>query len=385
VGAILGELSNHWEAQIEAIKQLEINGDLSEAEDAGKILLEHMEGDRTHLLELLGDICIKRKHYRRAADYYLQAKEVSDVSEAKRYLVIAADAYYCNKDYTLAAAIYWERYRLEADDEILFRYGTALLHGNTWKETEPLAFQNKRIQAKFDWNCAADAYRENDLEKACRYLRPWIEEGILGLSACYFYAQVQYRLGNMEEAQRLIEFGRHYYIEESGEKYYEKLLQLQLRIAIERGDRKIAEGIESLLGEKESHDMGKILLEKVMGLRAIGRYGEALAILEELGCYLPDEARYLRGEIYLESGRGVGGALEVFKELGKGVGRMGYIGCLREADLECYLGNFSRAEKIYEEMQRAIEGADWMEQKEMVREYLEKKIIRSKLGQGQAK
>ncbi|MDR2807279.1 MAG: hypothetical protein LBB11_03965, partial [Puniceicoccales bacterium] len=117
-GIVRESPSIDWRIQIDAIKQLASKGYCIDAEETGKFLLDHMEGERTPLLELLGEICIQEKRYRQAADYYLQAqKEAAQETEANRYLVIAADAYYRNGDYDLAAAIYWERHRREADDE----------------------------------------------------------------------------------------------------------------------------------------------------------------------------------------------------------------------------------------------------------------------------
>jgi tetratricopeptide (TPR) repeat protein len=385
---VFGEQSA-WEEQVEAIKKLAETGYLDEAEKAGQVLLDSIVlqdgvgGERARLLELLGGFSMKGGRRRQAADYYLQArKDPLDEMETNRYLVLAADAHYSNGDYTLAAALYLKRYHRAADDEILFRYGCALLHGDNWDEAERLSFQNERIRAKFDWNRATYWYKKNDFKKACRYLEPQLGDRTLGLAVHYFYAQMCHRLVDCGGATRAIELGlRTYYGERLGDGDYGRLLRLQLRIALERGDYIAAAEMERTLRALDDGHLGAMLLAKATGLRRAGNGEEAFVVLEELERYLPEEARYLRGEIFFDRGD-VERALEIFKELGKIEGRMGYIGRLRQADLEHNLGNFLHAEGIYGELQLEINGAQWMEEKGAVREYMEVKIGRSRRAQG---
>ncbi|MDR1303567.1 MAG: tetratricopeptide repeat protein [Puniceicoccales bacterium] len=387
MASVCGEQSA-WEEQVEAIKKLAETGYLDESEKAGQVLLDNIVlrdgvgGERARLLELLGGFSMKGGRHRRAADYYLRARgDAPDPAETNRYLVLAADAYYSNGDYSLATALYLERQHLAADEEILFRYGCALLHGGSWDEAEQLTFQSERIRAKFDWNRAAYWYKKNDFEKACRYLEPWLGDRTLGLAAHYFYAQMRYRLGDCDGATRAIELGLRYYGERPGDGDYERLLCLQLRIALERDDPITAAAVERTLRALGDGHLGAMLLAKATGLRRAGKVAEALVALDELERHLPGEARYLRGEIFFEGG-GVERALEVFKELGKMEGRMGYIGRLRQADLEHRLGNFSHAEGIYVELQRGVGSMGWMEGKETVFEYMGAKIGRSRRAQG---
>jgi hypothetical protein len=367
-----------WGTQIEAIKQLAGDGYLREAEQAGRILLDGVEGERANLLELLGGFCIRDGRYRQAADYYLQGKDAVEGMGGNRYLVLAGDAYYRNGDYGLAAAIYGECYRREADDEILFRYGMALLHGDSYDEGEKLDFRNRRIRARFDWNCAVYWHRRDRWEKVCQYLEPWVEE--LGLMACYFYAQAAHRSGRIKEALRVMEIGgRMYYEGCVDERYYGNLLRLGLRIAVVSGDREGAEAMERNL-RKRGKDLGLMLLWKVMALVEAGRWEEVLVELGELGKYYGEEALYLRGEAYLRGiGGGIGEAEEVFREVGKGEGKLGYIGRLRFGDTEGYGGNFEGALEVYIELEQEVEGARWIGRGEEVREYIREKIGRSRL------
>jgi tetratricopeptide (TPR) repeat protein len=383
----MGEPPMNWDAQIRAIERLAANGYLGDAEEAGKVLFDGIGDEQLHLLDLLGEICIKSDRYRQAADYYLQAeKKAGDSLGANRYLVLAGDAYYQNKDYELAAVIYLERYRREADDEILFRYGNALLHGDILDQFGKLKFQSERIRAKFDWNCAVYAYKKNNLREACRHLESCLEGSHLGLSAYYFYAQMQYRLGKIDGARKIIERGKYTY-KWTDDAYYEKLSRLQLRIAIEQGNEKTANDLEAELRARkstgESGDLGMLLLWKAIGLRRSGKSGEALKVLEELEHYFPDEAKYLEGEIYGDDCYGrAGDALKLFEELGKKKGRIAHMGKLRRGDMECLLGNFSQGQVIYEELQRELEKEEWIKQKEELMDYLASKISRSKLAQG---
>jgi tetratricopeptide (TPR) repeat protein len=387
---VYGEQSE-WQEQVEAIKKLAETGYLDEAEKAGQVLLDSIVlrdgigGERIRLLELLGGFCVKGGRHRQAADYYLRAKkDAGDEMEANRYLVLAADAYYSNGDYTLAAALYLERYHRAADDGIVFRYGCALLHGDNWDEAEKLSFQNERIRAKFDWNRATYWYKKCDFRKACRYLEPQLGDRTLGLAAHYFYAQMRHRLGDRDGAMRAIERALHmYYGERSGDGDYERLLCLQLRIAVERDDRATAEEVERTLRALGDGHLGAMLLAKAAGLRCGGKGAEALVVLDELERYLPGEACYLRGEIFFEGGE-AGRALEIFKELGKSEGRMGYIGRLRRADLEHELGNFLHAEELYGGLQREVDGERWMEGKGIIFEYIGEKIGRSRRAKGYA-
>jgi predicted Zn-dependent protease len=287
-----GEPPTNWEAQIEAIRQLAAGGYLEDAEEAGKILIDGIGDDQVLLRELLGEICIKSNRYRQAADYYLQTeKKAGDQGEA-------------------------------------IRYGNALLREGILDQFEKLAFQSERIRAKFEWNCAVYEYKKNNFRKACRHLESLLEGSSLGLSAHYFYAQMQYRLGNSDEARKVIERGKYSYkwVDDAS---YEKLLRLQLRIAIEQGNEKMAEDLEAELRERESTDLGMLLLWKAMGLRRSGKSGEALKVLEELAAHFPDEANYLEGKIYEDDFYGrAEEALKLFEQLSKRRGRMAAMGKL---------------------------------------------------------
>jgi tetratricopeptide (TPR) repeat protein len=239
---------------------------------------------------------------------------------------------------------------------------------------------------KFDWNCATYAYQKSDFWKACHYLEPWLgSKNILGLALYYFHGQMLYRLGAKTEAAQTIELGKRvYYGTGFDDKYYEKLLGLQLRIAIEQGDEAIACGLENVLRGNKNVDLGQILLGKVIGLRSIGKSEEALAVLKELERHLPEEANYLRGEIYRKDLYGIGmanKALHLFEALGKAESRMGYLGRLRQGEVEHDLGNFSRAKAIYEALMKDVSKASWIRHEDSVRAYLEAKIKQSELAQ----
>lgn len=157
----------------------------------------------------MGEICLRGKRYREAADYYLRASKLArEERETLRHLIMAADAYYQNGDYDLSAALYDERYRRDGNEEGLFRYGCALLHGENLEKLENVIFRSERLRARFDWNCATYWNRRGDFERSLRHLEPWIHQGIREVKYEYFYAQMQYRRGRIDEALRAVTLGR---------------------------------------------------------------------------------------------------------------------------------------------------------------------------------
>ncbi|MDR2812941.1 MAG: tetratricopeptide repeat protein [Puniceicoccales bacterium] len=346
--SLYGEYAFSWDSQIEAIQVLASSGNSYEAEEAGKVLLSGLEeGQVVFLLELLGEICLRNKRYRQTADYYLRAsKSTGDEKETLRHLIRAADAYYQNGDYDLAAAIYDERYRRDGDEEVLFRYGCALLHSENFEKLEQVTFKDERLRARFDWNRAAYWNRRGDFEHSLHYLEPWIQRGIREIKYYYFYAQMQYRLGRINEALRTIALGKvmgyHGITAETT-----PLWILQMRLDWEQRYFESARKVEEAL--RERGELVKILLAKVCGLRKLGDRAMAWAVLEELTVLEKGVAEFLRGEIYIDEGNFSKG-LECFRLASNLGGGIRYAARYWEGKVEAYLGNFRKAAAIYEQL-----------------------------------
>jgi tetratricopeptide (TPR) repeat protein len=351
---LYGEYVFNWDSQIEAIRILASHGNLHEAEEVGKVLLSGLEeGQVVSLLELLGEICLRGKRYRQVADYYLRASKLAkEEKETLRHLIMAADAYYQNGDYDLSAALYDERYRRDGDEEVLFRYGCALLHGENFEKLENVIFRSERLRARFDWNCATYWNRRGDFERSLRYLEPWIQQGIREVKYYYFCAQMQYRQGRIGEALRTVTLGRvichHSVTAESI-----SLWILQMRLDWERGNFEGARRVEEALREQDGVNLVKVLLEKVCGLRKLGNRAMALEVLGELDGLEKGLAECVRGEIYLEEGD-FAKSLEYFKSAGNFGGRTRHVARYWEGKVEAYAGNFRRAAAIFEELLNEI-------------------------------
>jgi tetratricopeptide (TPR) repeat protein len=371
-----GEYTFSWDSQIEAIQALVNHGDLYEAEEVGKVLLNGFEeGQAVSLLELLGEICLKGKHYRQAADYYLRASKLAkEEKEVLRHLIMAADAYYQNRDYDLAAALYDERYHRDGDEEVLFRYGCALLHGENFEKLEQITFKGERLRARFDWNCATYWNRKGNFERSLCHLEPWIRRGIDEIKYYYFYAQMQYRRGRINEALRTVVLGKvicHHSITAEAI----PLWILQMRLDLEQGNFEGARKIEWALREQKDTDLKKILLMKIGGLRKLRNQTMALEVLEELGELDKGLAEFIRGEIYLEEGN-FSKSLECLRLAGNVRGETRYVARYREGKIEAYLGNFRKAAAIYEELLNEITVAG---ERENVQEFLETILSRTRL------
>ncbi|MDR1907039.1 MAG: tetratricopeptide repeat protein [Puniceicoccales bacterium] len=381
---LCGEYAFNWDSQIEAIRVLGANGHLHEAEEAGKVLLNGFEGEQViPLLELLGEICLRGKRYRQSADYYLQAhKLASDGKETLRYSIIAADAYYQNGDYDLAAAIYDECYRKDGDEEVLFRYGCALLHGENFEKLEKVVFKNERLRARLDWNCAVYWNRRGNFERALTHLEPWVRRGINDVTYYYFYVQMAYRLGWINEALEVMALGKvicHHGITEEAI----PLWGLQMRLDWEHGNFESAQKIEQALRGQEGIELRKILLGKVCGLRKLGDRAKVLEVLGELGEVDKGLAEFIRGEVYIEEGNFSKG-LECFKVAGEIRGEMGYAARYREGKVEAYVGNFRKAAAIYERLLSEVTGDGEVEEKGNMREFLENVLQRTRLAISQS-
>jgi tetratricopeptide (TPR) repeat protein len=372
---IYGEYAFNWDNQIEAIRVLASHENLLEAEEAGKVLLNGVEeGQAISLLELLGEICLRGKHYRKAADYYLQAsKLVSEEKETLRLFIMAADAYYQNRDYDLAAAIYDERYRRDGDEEVLFRYGCALLHGENFEKLEQLTFNGERLRAHFDWNCATYWNHRGNFERSLHYLEPWIQRGIHEVKYYYFYAQMQYLRGRISEALRAIALGQiicHHSITAEAI----PLWILQMRLDWKRGYFEGAQWIEQALRKQEGIDLKKILLWKLHGLQKLGYWKMALETSEELGVLDKGLAEFIGGEICFEKGNFLK-SLEHFKSASNSGGGMRHAARYREGKIEAYLGNFRKAAAIYEQLSNDIATSD-LKEKKHTQEFLENVLQR---------
>jgi tetratricopeptide (TPR) repeat protein len=352
---------------------------LYEAEEAGKVLLKGVDESLViPFLELLGEICLRSRHYRKAADYYLQAsKSVDDGKETLRYLIIAADAYYQNGDYDLAAAIYDERYHKDGDEAVLFRYGCALLHGENFEKLENLAFKNERLQAQFDWNYATYWNRRGNFERALTYLDPQIRHGTGDMKCYYFCAQMHHRLGRINEALRIIALGKamgHHGL--TAETI--PLWLLQMRLDWECGNFESAQKIEQALRRQEGIDLKKILLWRVRGLQKLGHGAMALAALEELASLDRGLAEFIRSEIYFAEGN-FSKSLEYLKLAGNLSDRMRDAARYREGKIEAYIGNFRKAAAIFEQLLGDIAATGETSQRKKIQEFLENVLQRTRL------
>jgi tetratricopeptide (TPR) repeat protein len=375
---LYGEYVFNWDSQIGAIKELALRWNSYEAEEVGKVLLSGLEGGQeVLLLELLGEICLRDKRYRQAADYYLRtSKSTKEEKEILRYLIMAADAYYQNGDYDLSAALYDERYRRDEDEEVLFRYGCALLHGENFEKLENVVFRSERLRARFDWNRATYWNRRGDFERSLHYLEPWIQQGIREVKYYYFYAQMQYRRGRIGEALRVIALGR-VICHQSITAESIPLWVLQMRLDWERGNFKGARRVEEALREQDGIDWVKILLEKVCGLRKLGNRAMVLGALGELDGLDRGLAECIRGEIYLEKGDFLKG-LEHFKSAENFGNRTRHMARYREGKVETYAGNFRRAAAIFEELLNEIMPPSEGDGVGNIREFLEDVLKRTR-------
>jgi tetratricopeptide (TPR) repeat protein len=376
---VCGEYTFNWDSQIDAIRMLMEHGNLYEAEEAGKVLLKGIdESLAISFLELLGENCLRSRHYRKAADYYLQAsKSVDDEREALRYLIIAADAYYQNGDYDLAAAIYDERYHKDGDEEVLFRYGCALLHGENFEKLGNLTFKSERLQARFDWNYATHWNRRGNFERALTYLDPWIRHGIRDIKYYYFCAQMHYRLGRISEALRIIALGKAIgYHNLTAETI--PLWLLQMRLDWECGNFESAQKTEQVLRRQEGIDLEKILLWRVRGLQKLGHWAMTLAVLDELASLDRELAEFIRGEIYFAEGN-FSKSLEHLKLVGNLNDRMRHAARYLEGKIEAYIGNFRKAAAIFEQLLGDIAIAGEISQRKKAQEFLENVLQRTRL------
>ncbi|MDR0418416.1 MAG: hypothetical protein LBH08_03210 [Puniceicoccales bacterium] len=380
---IYGEYTFNWDSQIEAIRVLADYGNLHEAEEAGKVLLKGIDENLViPLLELLGEICLRSKHYRKAADYYLQASQsIDNEKETLRYLIIAADAYYQNRDYDLAAAIYDECHHTDGGEEVLFRYGCALLHSENFDKLEGINFQKEQLQARLDWNRATYWNHKGNFERALTYLEPWILRGIHDVKHYYFYAQMQYRLGRTSEVLWAISLGKMIYLNAITAETI-PLWELQMRLSWERGNFEGAQKIEQMLCGHEGIDLKKILLWKVRGLQKLGRREVTQKALEELMVQDKESAEFIGGEIYFAEGN-FSKSLEHFK-LAENLGsRIHHAAQYREGKIEAYVGNFRKAAAIYEQLLSDISMGDSREKKH-TKEFLESTLQRTRLAISQS-
>jgi tetratricopeptide (TPR) repeat protein len=376
---IYGEYTFDWTNQTDAIRRLAVYENGREAEEAGKILLKIVSEEQVMpLLELLGEVCLKGKRYRQAADYYLRAsKSTADEKENFRYLIIAADAYYQHKDYDLAAAIYGECYHRGVDDEVLFRYGCALLHGENFEKLKELTFKSERLQARFDWNCATYWNRKGDFGRSLHHLEPWVKGGIRDVKYYYFYAQMQYRLGKINEAFQAISWGKMLCLNGITAETI-PLFTLQMRMDCAQRDFESAAKIEQALRTQESVDWKKILLGKVRGLQKSGNRAMVLETLEKLAAIDGSLGEFIRGEIYFEEGN-FAKSLECFRATENGGGQIDYAARFREGSIEAYLGNFGRAEMIYEKLLNDIAAENTMNRQKNVLDFLQNSLARTRL------
>ncbi|MDR1366956.1 MAG: tetratricopeptide repeat protein [Puniceicoccales bacterium] len=380
---VYGEYTFSWDSQIDAIRILADCGNLHQAEEAGKVLLKGIDGNLViPFLELLGEICLRGKHYRKAADYYLQASQsIDNEKETLRYLIIAADAYYRNGDYDLAAAIYDECYHKDGDEEVLFRYGCALLHSENFEKLGSIIFKKEQLQARLDWNCATCWNHKGNFERALTYLEPWIRRGIHDVKHYYFYAQMQYRLGRISEALWAISLGKMIHLNGITAETI-PLWELQMRLNWERGNFEGAQKIEQMLCGYEGIDLKKILLWKVRGVQKLGDREITQRALEELATHDKGSAEFIGGEIDFAKGN-FSKSLEHFKSAENSGSRIRHAAQYREGKIEAYVGNFRKAVAIYEQLSNDISTGNSREEKH-AQEFLESALQRTRLAVNQS-
>ncbi len=209
-----------------AIQSFIARGEFQEAEEIGKMLLKVMEpsprrNDLSQMLhgirnpkedtpiltvyELLGNTALKQKKLRQAAHYYLEASQIAEKKDQLRYQILAADAYYQNRDYHIAASIYEACDSQNSSDEVRFRYGCALIHAGEIEQAEALKFHSERLRQRHDWNLATYWNHLGDFQRSCTHFLPWIRQYATDWAFYDLCAQMQYRLGAFEAALSIIE------------------------------------------------------------------------------------------------------------------------------------------------------------------------------------
>ncbi|UPA28552.1 MAG: hypothetical protein LW808_000555 [Verrucomicrobiota bacterium] len=310
-----------WDPPLMAIQSFIAHGELQEAEKTGKMLLTVMEpipgrndlsqmfhGIRTSkkdapiltVYELLGNIAFKQKKLRQAAHYYLEAGQIAEKKDQLRYQILAADAYYQNRDYHIAASIYEACDSQNPSDEVRFRYGCALIHAGKLERAEALKFHSERLQQRHDWNLAVYWNHLGDFQRSYAYLLPWIRQYTTDWAFYDLCAQMQYRLGAFEAALSVVEHTKQ--IAGSGiqDPHLSNLQLLKMRIGYRCNRSELYSGFEET--EMSERDRPRLLLWRCLAFletKNWEQYNLARDALcdSDLEHYLDGGVLILRGQI----------------------------------------------------------------------------------------
>lgn len=366
--ALLGETGFEQPEQLASIRNLVAIGEYGEAEALGSALLKNCEQEGTDLFALMGAVVSKQGKRRQAARYYIEASEVAkDHAEHCRFFILAGDAYYRNKDYTLAEMLYKDSYDRSNNEETLFRYGCSLLKKGKINEAEALHFTSEGIRERFEWNCATYWYERGELEKTLAYLMRWIKAGTFKLKYYKIAGQILYRLGRLNEALEITKLGEEICNEkEKNDKSHLELLKRRIQLHLHKNKR---ENLPTKDGLEQHTAIWECLGYLDAGEEKL--FGE---VLQKLRKQFPEEVQFIEGVAFERQGC-YEKAYETFQELAEendSSDRVCYLAKYRAMLLSLRLGRQEEAGEQLQELQNELTKQNWMKNPQAVVDYLER-------------